>query len=244
MRKVKLQPLYVQVKKELMARIASGLWKPRQTIPNEVALAGEFDVSQGTVRRALDEMVEEGLIRRKQGVGTTVAEETNSSAHTRFFHFHLNQPGDAQHPQIEYPSSEILEFSQERPNVREREFFATNAVTRIKRLRLLRGAPVIFEHISINNNLLPGIAGANSKDLPDALYSYYHKVFGVRVFSANDQIYAAIPDKEVMRSLGIKDSREPVLELKRVAYNASSEAIEIRRSFCRSTLAHYRVLLV
>ena len=51
------RPLYEQIKETLLARLAADHWRPGELLPSEPKLAEEFDVSQGTVRRALDEMV-------------------------------------------------------------------------------------------------------------------------------------------------------------------------------------------
>ncbi|HSR54974.1 MAG TPA: GntR family transcriptional regulator, partial [Alphaproteobacteria bacterium] len=66
-------PLYRQVKELLLQRVVSGYWKPGEILPSEVKLAAEFNVSQGTVRKALEEMAAEHLVVRHQGKGTFVA---------------------------------------------------------------------------------------------------------------------------------------------------------------------------
>ena len=79
------QPLYAQVKALLIRRIASGEWKPGVMIPNEFQLAGEFNVSQGTMRKALNALETSGLIVRHQGRGTYVAQHTRERSLFHFF---------------------------------------------------------------------------------------------------------------------------------------------------------------
>ena len=62
------QPLYKQVYSVLTARLVDGHWKPSEPIPSEMALAKELGVSQGTVRKALNQMVAENLLQRQQGI--------------------------------------------------------------------------------------------------------------------------------------------------------------------------------
>ena len=65
-------PLYMQVRQILLSRIQSGDWRPGQQIPTEPVLASQFDVSIGTIRKAIDSLVNDGLILRKEGIGTFV----------------------------------------------------------------------------------------------------------------------------------------------------------------------------
>ena len=74
-----LQPLYKQVYELLIARLIEGYWKPSQILPSEMLLAKEIGVSQGTVRKALNQMVAEKMLQRQQGKGTFVAEHTQES---------------------------------------------------------------------------------------------------------------------------------------------------------------------
>lgn len=73
MAKLAAQPLYQQVKKEVLMAIRSAEWLVDESLPSETDLARRFGVSQGTVRKALDALVQEEILYRRQGVGTFVA---------------------------------------------------------------------------------------------------------------------------------------------------------------------------
>lgn len=73
MTKLAAQPLYQQVRKEVLAAIKDGEWLADESLPSETDLARRFGVSQGTVRKALDALVVEDVLYRRQGVGTFVA---------------------------------------------------------------------------------------------------------------------------------------------------------------------------
>src|SRR5690349_2911838 len=64
--------------------LQSGEWKPGELMPSEVELAVRFKVSQGTVRKAIDELAAENLVVRRQGKGTFVATHHEERAHFRF----------------------------------------------------------------------------------------------------------------------------------------------------------------
>ena len=66
-------PLYQQIKGLIVRGLEGGEWKPGESIPSEIELAARFKVSQGAVRKAIDELSAENLLVRRQGKGTFVA---------------------------------------------------------------------------------------------------------------------------------------------------------------------------
>jgi GntR family transcriptional regulator len=77
-------PLYQQIKALLVGRLQAGEWQPGQAIPSEMDLAARFRVSQGTVRKAIDEMATDNLLVRRQGKGTFVATHAEQATQYRF----------------------------------------------------------------------------------------------------------------------------------------------------------------
>ncbi|OXH85790.1 GntR family transcriptional regulator, partial [Burkholderia multivorans] len=77
-------PLYQQIKALITQSLESGEWKPGEIIPSEVELAARYKVSQGTVRKAIDELAAENLVVRRQGKGTFVATHNEERAQFRF----------------------------------------------------------------------------------------------------------------------------------------------------------------
>src|SRR5437763_9472601 len=77
-------PLYQQIKALITQSLQSGEWKPGELIPSEVELAGRYKVSQGTVRKAIDELAAEQLVVRRQGKGTFVGSHKEDRTHFRF----------------------------------------------------------------------------------------------------------------------------------------------------------------
>src|SRR5215510_14767898 len=77
-------PLYSQVKVLITQDMQANVWKPGEVIPSEFELAERFKVSQGTVRKAIDELAAENLLVRRQGKGTFVATHHEPKAQFRF----------------------------------------------------------------------------------------------------------------------------------------------------------------
>src|SRR6187551_352903 len=77
-------PLYQQIKGLILQSLEAGEWKPGEAIPSEMDLAARFRVSQGTVRKAIDELAAENLLLRRQGKGTFVATHAEQHVQYRF----------------------------------------------------------------------------------------------------------------------------------------------------------------
>ncbi len=79
-----MSPLYQQIKKRITDSLVAGLWQPGQCIPSETELANLYKVSQGTVRKSVDELVIENILIRRQGKGTFVASHNEENSQLRF----------------------------------------------------------------------------------------------------------------------------------------------------------------
>src|SRR5258706_12133997 len=91
-------PLYQQIKTLITRSLESGEWRPGEAIPSEMDLAARFKVSQGTVRKAIDELATDNLLVRRQGKGTFVATHAEQKVQYRFLRLapHDGEPVDAQ----------------------------------------------------------------------------------------------------------------------------------------------------
>ncbi|KAF0231361.1 MAG: GntR family transcriptional [Beijerinckiaceae bacterium] len=149
------RPLYRQVKELLIGRIADRTWSPGEGIPSEQQIAADLGVSQGTVRKALDEMTVENLLVRRQGRGTFVARHDEARILFQFFKI----VPDGERPV--FPESTLREVSRGQANVTEREKLKLGPgepVIRIARLRSLRGRVTISEYLTMPARLFPGLA--------------------------------------------------------------------------------------
>ena len=103
-----LNPLYKEVKIRLTRSLVAGEWKPGEAIPSETRLAERFNVSVGTIRKAIDELVAEKILVRQQGRGTFVA--THTEDRTLYYFFHIVGKDDSK----AQPSNELLSFRRAR----------------------------------------------------------------------------------------------------------------------------------
>ncbi|MBL8836779.1 MAG: GntR family transcriptional regulator [Alphaproteobacteria bacterium] len=229
------RPLYQQVRDLLVQRIVDGAWKPGDALPPEPALAENYRVSQGTVRKALDELEKRNLVVRRQGKGTFVATHTPQRALFHFFHL-VGDDGERA-----LPSHRMLSVRSARADAREADRLALKpgtAVVRLKRLRLLGARVALVERIAVPAALFPGLADSRHADLPNELYRHYEIVFGVTVARAVERLKAVAATAEEAASLGLAP-RAPLLEIDRVAFGLDGKPVEWRRSRCDTASHHY-----
>lgn len=229
------RPLYLQVKDLMLRRLASGAWRPGEALPSEFGLAAEFRVSQGTVRKALDELAAQNLVVRQQGKGTFVAQHTPQRALFHFFHL-VSDDGARALPDARTLS--LKKAGADRTEAARLRLRRGAAVFRLVRLRALGGQVAIFERIVLPAALFPGFADRLRADVPNELYRYYEEGYGVTVARAVENLKAVAARPEEARPLGLKPGA-PLLQIDRVAYTVDGRAVEWRLSRCDTARHHY-----
>src|SRR4051812_27587844 len=149
-----MQPLYAQVRAGLIESISSGAWKPGEAIPSEADLAATFGVAIGTLRKAVDTLVADQALVRRQGKGTFVARHDSPRLMFHFFHV-AGRDGSRDPPEVR-----TLSFRRERANAEESEALGIprhDKVIRIRNLLSLQGRPVMVDDISLAAALFPSL---------------------------------------------------------------------------------------
>lgn len=222
------RPLYAQVRDLIVKRMVRGDWKPGAALPSEPQLARAFAVSQGTVRKALDELVAQNLLLRRQGRGTFVASHTPDRA--LFHFFHLVGADDRRR----LPDSQVLDAVTGPATARETAGLALAspgpAVHRVCRLRRLDGRPAIHETVTVAADRFPDLV-RDPASLPNSLYSLYESAYGITIARAVERLraVAAAADDAAVLDLPVGT---PLLEIERVAIGLDSRPAEWRLSRC------------
>jgi GntR family transcriptional regulator len=223
------KPLYAQVEEVIRHRLIENYWKPGEALPSEFELAAELSVSQGTVRKALNDMVAENLLERRQGRGTFVSEYTERRA--LFLYFNLkSRDGDQS-----MPNSHVLACEQRRATETERhrlQLGKGDHVFALHRVRELRNRPVIVERLTVPRDLFPGLG--DDLKLPENLYRFYQGEYGITVAKASESVSAVAADALEAQLLGIMPDA-PLLEIDRVAVTINGRPVEWRVSRCNTT---------
>ena len=226
------RPLYRQVRDLLVQDLAEGRWGPGEALPSEMELASLTGVSQGTVRKALDAMVIENLVVRRQGRGTFVARHDEERILFQFFKLvpDTGQPS--------FPDSQVLSTTSSVASPTEAqqlEIASDRLVLRIRRVRALAGSPKIVETVVLPEDLFPEIA---STPLPNNLYAVYASRYGITVAHARERLKAITLESADAQALGVPPG-QPALLINRVAISLDGRAVEWRVSRCLTDDYHY-----
>jgi GntR family transcriptional regulator len=227
------RPLYRQVKDLLLRRLGDGTWQPGALIPSEQQIAAELGVSQGTVRKALDDMTAERLLTRRQGRGTFVARHDEARILFQFFKI-VPDEGPAV-----FPESELKRVENARADEEERatlRLVPGDRVVRIARIRSLGGRPVISEYLSLPARIFPDLG--EDIAVENNLYDLYASRFGITVSGGQERVKAIAAPDEDARLLGLAPGA-PVLAIDRVAVALDGTPVEWRRSLCSSADCAY-----
>jgi GntR family transcriptional regulator len=240
-------PLYRQVKRELLRLLESGAYGPGQTLPNEATLARALRVSIGTLRKAVDELVHEHVLVRRQGKGTFVALHTDDRFLFQFFHI---EPREETHygdrlREREYPQVECVAFEKGRAEDAEAtalEIAINEPVLRIDNRLLLSGTPVVHDRLVISARTFRGLTEDRFRDRPGTVYNLYQTDHGVTVLRAHERARAVPANLETARVLGVAPGT-PVLQVHRVALTFGEKPVEYRVSTINTALHDYVSLL-
>ncbi len=232
-------PLYQQIKVLILQSLQSGEWKPSSAIPSEVELAARFKVSQGTVRKAIDELAAENLLVRRQGKGTFVA--THAEHHTQYRFLKLfPDNGD---PNSEGPAQRhIIDCKRSRASAdvaRALAIRSGDAVLQVRRILSFASVPTILEDIWLPGSPFKGLTAERLADYDGPMYGLFETEFGVRMVRAEEKIRAVLPDEEQCALLRAS-SKTPLLSVERIAYTYNDLPMEMRRGLYLTDKHYYR----
>ena len=232
-------PLYQQIKALILHSLQHGEWKPGEAIPSEIELASRFRVSQGTVRKAIDELAAENLVMRRQGKGTFVATHAERHVQYRFLKLQPDE-GDARE---EGPAQRrILECRRVRATAEIARSLALRTgdpLIQVRRVLSFSHVPTILEDIWLPGQAFKGLSAEQMTDYQGPTYAMFELDFGVRMVRAQEKIRAVLPDEGQAQCLEIP-AATPLLSVERIAYTYNDVPMELRRGLYRTDTHHYR----
>jgi GntR family transcriptional regulator len=227
-------PLYRQIKSLILQALEDGEWRPGQVIPSEQELATRFDVSQGTVRKAIDEMAAENILVRKQGKGTYVASHTDPRQMFRFLRL-VPLNGALTHPRSVPLDCWRAKAGQEASRMLAIEPGAPIII--LRRVLKFETRPIVVDEIYLPGEIFHGLTLEMLQDWSSSLYSLFETRFGLRMIRAQEHIRAVAADRAVAEVLQV-DEGVPLLSVERVTYTYGDKPVEWRRGLY-STAEHY-----
>lgn len=215
-------PAYAQLRDVLTSRVVSGEWKSNEPLPSELRIAKQYRVSVGTVRKAVDGLVEEALLERRQGAGTYVRRPSFDSSLFRFFQVH-----DSNARRSSIPSSQLLLRATVKAPREAQQALDTSDVIKIVRLRSLSDQPILYEKIYLPRQRFDGFETMPKEQLGPLLYPIYFDTFGALVKRATDHLSFDVAGAEAAKRLNIARG-DPIAVIRRTAFDVAGNAIEWR----------------
>lgn len=232
-------PLYRAVKRALLRAIEEGDVAPGDALPSEAELAAGYGIAVGTLRRAVDDLVAEHILVRRQGRGTFVATHTGDRFLFQFFHVERSDG------LRESPAVELLSFERERLDDDAAAALGRTAGEPVfvieNRLRL-QGQPVVHDRLCLPQSLFRGLTEKRLRERPGTIYRLYQAEFGITVVRAQERLRAVAAERAMARLLGV-ETGAPMLQVRRTAFALGGRAVEYRVSTVRTGRHEYVSLL-
>lgn len=231
-------PLYRQIKGLILQSLQSGEWKPGESIPSEMDLAVRFRVSQGTVRKAIDELAADNLVVRRQGKGTFVATHAEQHVQFRF----LKLVPDSGLPGSEGPAQRnIIDCRRVRATAdvaRSLGLRTGDPVLQARRVLSFAGVPTIMEDIWLPAVPFKGLTAERLADHQGPMYALFETEFNVRMVRAEEKIRAepAAEGRELLLNVPVGT---PLLCVERLAYTYNDTPMELRKGHYRTDTHYY-----
>lgn len=229
------QPLYRAAEERIRSLISSGKLIPGDLIPSEPQLAQALSVSQGTVKKAIDNLVWENLLYRHQGKGTYVSKVNFGKSMFRFFSY-----GDAEgHAVRIHKETTVRRLERGRAEICRRLHVPTDTrLLYMERVGYIKDDSILVEYSWWPADVVPGLEDERVH-IPDYLYALVLDQFGVPVIRAEETLTADAADAKTAEMINVKPGT-PVVVLKRVTYTRDDRIIEVRTTKGRADRFSYK----
>lgn len=227
-------PLHIQAEGLLRELISKEEYRNGKLLPREVDLSEQLSISRNTLRQAINTLVNEGLLIRKKGVGTTVAPPRVLSEARNWLSFSqemkamgLEVHNFEHHLLWSFPTNEMASFFNIAPEHR---------ILWLRRLRGKRDLPFVFFVSAFN----PKIGLTGNEDFNRPLYEILEKDYGVVVRRSKEEVSAARADDFIAGKLEINPG-DPILIRKRFVYDVNDQPVEYNLGYYRADSFTYTI---
>ncbi|UZE47996.1 GntR family transcriptional regulator [Rhodopseudomonas sp. P2A-2r] len=219
-------PLYQQLRDAFATAISNGEWRAGEAIPSESELSRLHSVAIGTVRKAIDQLVAEGVLDRRQGRGTFVKRTRFNASMFRFFRFQ-SEAGERRIPESRILRREVLQAPSAVASALR--IGPNDEVIHLSRLRLIDGTPLLAEDIWLPRARFEKLLGLAEADFGDLLYPLYEECCGEVVTTAEETLTVETADPLKARLLQLQPDA-PLIVIERLAFDLTHRPLEWRRS--------------
>ena len=227
---------YQEVKQKITEDLVRGRFPVGQALPAEKDFAKELNVSIGTLRKAVDELVIEGIVIRRQGIGTFVVEHDLKRLLYYFFHVVRHDAEKKVHPKVA-----LVSFSSALANKEEAVKLLIKEgapVWRIVNCLYLDGQCVMIDHITLDKRRFQKLTRLDFINRAGSIYQLDQANHGQTVVRTSERLRASLAGKQHSEWLGLKPE-SPVLTIRRTALGILNEPIEWRISTLNTSSHEY-----
>jgi GntR family transcriptional regulator len=227
---------YQEVKQKITEDLVRGRYPMGQALPAEKDLAKELDVSIGTLRKAVDELVAEGIVVRRQGRGTYVAEHDLKRLLYYFFHVVKHDADKKTNPRVDLISLTSATATKEEASKLQIKEGAP--VWRLLNRLYLDNQCVMIDQISLDKKRFKNLTRNEFINREGSIYQLYQMKYGQTVIKSSERLRAGMAGKQHAEWLGLKPD-SPVLIIRRVASGIQDEPLEWRVSTLNTNQHEY-----
>lgn len=235
----RLAPYYQQLREQMRAHIATGIWPPGSAIPSERQLASATGLSRMTVRQAVSELTHEGLLRRIQGKGTFVVTERVDREVEGVYSFTEGVLAQGRRPGSRVIRQTVTPATEEEAGLLAVE--PGEPLVRLDRVRTIDDQPAVVDFVSIPVRLCPAL---EHEDLSaSSLYAYLRARCGLPPVRSTDTIEAVAANPQLARMIDVAPG-DPLILMRRLALTQNDVPIELTEEYARPDRCRYRIRLV
>ncbi|HSI57901.1 MAG TPA: GntR family transcriptional regulator [Ideonella sp.] len=229
-------PLYQQIKALLVKSLQGGEWRPGDAIPSEMELAARFRVSQGTVRKAIDELATDNLLVRRQGKGTFVATHAEENIQYRFLRL---APDEGPPTGMERHFLDCRRMRAPADVARALALKAGDSAVQVRRTLWRNAEPVVLDEIWLPAGPFKGLTAERLSQYEGPMYGLFETEFGVRMIRAEEKIRAVLAEPDTAELLRVQPGA-PLLSVERLSHTYGDKPVELRRGLYNTASHYYR----
>ncbi|MBE6072771.1 MAG: GntR family transcriptional regulator [Clostridium butyricum] len=232
---------YEEIAQDIRNNIMNGKYKINQQLPLEKEMCEHYNVSRITIKKAVDELVNDGLVVKRRGAGTFVKDLDSTEAKELTMSRQFSGFSD-EHKQNSV-KSKIIKFEVINPTAEiadKLRITTEDFVYHIIRVRYSDDLPMVVEYTYMPISLIPGI---KNDVLEKSIYSYIQNSLKLKIKSAHRTIKAIVPNNLEQKHLEI-DKSFPILEVEQVGFLDNGKAFEYSKSHHRGDRIEFRTISI
>ncbi|MGG1354074.1 GntR family transcriptional regulator [Psychrobacter pacificensis] len=231
-------PRYEQVRWHIQTLLTENKWDEKTPLPTEQEFADKYQVSVGTVRKAVEKLVDDGVLIKQQGRGTFLKRPNFEGSLLRFFKY---RDKDASYVVPTGVIKNITVIDAVKTVNEALKIDKNAALIYIERVRIVEDRVILSEKIWLPKSRYEDFVGLEPEDFENLLYPFYYKKCGQFVSSAVEMLFFISNHIDPYLD---NTKQENLVKVCRVAKNLEGDPIEYRESYGLAEKFSYEVNII